>query len=45
MTGAEFVSWRQSLSLAQQGAAVALGLNLRTIHSNQLLYIQYRGRH
>ena len=31
MTGPEFVAWRQSLSLAQQGAAGALGLNLRTI--------------
>ena len=31
MTGPEFVSWRQSLSLAQLGAAGALGLNLRTV--------------
>jgi hypothetical protein len=31
MTGPEFLAWRQSLSLAQQGAAGALGLNLRTV--------------
>lgn len=31
MTGPDFASWREAQGLAQQAAAVALGLNLRTV--------------